>query len=111
MNFFGMREVKDLKELGAIYPTDKEIAEKVGTARAIRNIRKPIVAPSDGSAIQRRPLDPAVQKNLRELRNPQIVAHVRDKLELIEQELLYSNHDQAVERIIEALKYLENVRN
>lgn len=110
MDSTGLREVKDLRELGAVYPTDKDIQMRVQTSGAIKNIKKPIVSQNDTGTIHRKALDIQVQKNLREIKNPQVTANVRDKLELIEQELLYNNYDQAVDKIIETLKYLENFR-
>ena len=109
MDSIGLREIKDLKELGGVYCNDKEIADKANTSRAIKNIKKPVVAVSDSGTINKKTFDIRVQKSLRELKNPAIVNNVRDKLEHIEQELLYNNYDAAVERIIETLKYLENV--
>lgn len=109
MDSLGLKEVKDLKQLGSIFNTDKEIQEKINTAKAIKNIKKPIVEHNNSGTIHIKNLDIQVQKNLREMHNPQIIANTREKLEMIEQELLYNNHDQAVERIIETLKYLENI--
>ena len=110
MDSTGLRDVKDLKELAAVYPTDRDIQERVHTSGAIKNIKKPILAFSESGAIHKKTVDAQVQKKLREVKSPQVLANVRDKLEHIEQELLYSNHDQAVERIIETIKYLENFR-
>lgn len=105
----GQRQVRDFGELGAVYKTDREIAERVATAGALKNIKKPIVC-ANGSGITRRALDVNVQKSLREIKDPRVLASVQSKLEHIEQELLYSNYDAAVERIIDALRFLENTR-
>lgn len=109
MDSIGLREFKDIKELGGTYPNDKVIADKIATSRALKNIKKPIVCMNDNGTINKKTFDIQVQKKLRELNNPQIIMNVRDKLEHIEQELLYNNYDQAVEKIMETLKYLENV--
>lgn len=110
MDSIGLNEVKDLKDLGALYNTDKEINEKISTARALKNIKKPIIEVNDSGTIHKKTFDIQVQKNLREIKNPQILAKTKEKLEIIEQELLYNNYEQAVEKIVETLKYLENIK-
>ena len=111
MDATGLRQVKDLKELAGVYNSDKVIAERVSTAKALKNVKKPLVCVADSGAINKKQADVRVQKALRENRNPHVLANVRDKLEHIDQELLYANYDAAVERIIETLKYLEHGAN
>ena len=109
MDSFGLKEVKDLKELGSLYETDRDINEKINTAKALKNIKKPIIELNNSGTIHKKTLDIQVQKNLREIHSPQIIANTREKLEIIEQELLYNNYDMAVEKIVETLKYLESL--
>lgn len=111
MESIGLAEVKDMKELGSLYNNDKEIQEKINSAKALKNIKKPVIEFNTDGTIHKKALDIQVQKRLREIQNPQITTNVQDKLEIIEQELMYNNHDQAVEKIVETLKYLESVRN
>ena len=109
MEAYGLKQINSIGDLDNKFSMPNEIKTKLSEGMSVKNIKKAVIMNDDSGTIFRKTPDSQLKQKLRNIDDPKIKQIVADKVEVIEQELLYSNYDSAVEGIIDTLKYLENL--
>lgn len=109
MEAYGLKQINSLGELDNKFSNPNEIKMKLSEGMSVKNIKKAVIMNDDSGTIFKKNPNTQLKQRLRNIDDPKIKQIVADKVEVIEQELLYSNYDSGVEGIIDTLKYLESL--